>query len=146
MFGGGGGGGLDPRKMEQMMKQMGIDTEELDAEEIVIRTGEEELVFTDAEVTVIQAQGQETYQIVGEPETREAGAGSSAGEDAAIESADIPADDSEERSSSDPAVEPQDIEIVAMRTGASENEARDALEAADGDLASAVEKLESEPQ
>lgn len=130
MFGG-GGGGLDPRKMEQMMKQMGIDTEELDAEEIVIRTGEEELVFTDAEVTVIQAQGQETYQIVGEPETREAGAGSSAGEDAAIESGDIPADD---------------IEIVAMRTGASEDEARDALEEADGDLASAVERLESEPQ
>ncbi|WP_122090547.1 nascent polypeptide-associated complex protein [Halalkalicoccus subterraneus] len=135
MFGG-GGGGLDPRKMEQMMKQMGIDTEELDAEEIVIRTGDgEELVFTDAEVTVIQAQGQETYQIVGEPETREAGSGSSsssdAGEDAAIEDADIPADD---------------IEIVAMRTGASEDDAREALEEADGDLANAVETLEAEPK
>lgn len=136
MFGG-GGGGLDPRKMEQMMKQMGIDTEELDATEIVIRTGDgEELVFTDAEVTVIQAQGQETYQIVGEPETREAdssgaSSGSDAGEDAAIEDADIPADD---------------VEIVAMRTGASEDEARQALEAADGDLASAVEKLEAEPK
>lgn len=143
MFGG-GGGGLDPRKMEQMMKQMGIDTEEIDAEEIVIRTDDEELVFTDAEVTVIQAQGQETYQIVGEPETREAG--SDAGDDAAIEGADVPADASEERSSSDPAVEPQDVEIVAMRTGASEADARAALEDADGDLANAVEKLESESQ
>ncbi|MFC6904940.1 nascent polypeptide-associated complex protein [Halalkalicoccus tibetensis] len=130
MFGG-GGGGLDPRKMEQMMEQMGIDTEEIDATEIVIRTGDEELVFTDAEVTVIQAQGQETYQIVGEPESREADAGSSAGEDAAIEDAEIPADD---------------VEIVAMRTGASEEDAREALEAADGDLANAVEKLESEPK
>ena len=27
-----GGGGLDPSKMQQMMKQMGIDIEELDAE------------------------------------------------------------------------------------------------------------------
>ncbi len=130
MFGG-GGGGLDPRKMEQMMKQMGIDTEEIDATEVVIRTGDEELVFTDAEVTVIQAQGQETYQIVGEPESRESGSGADAGEDAAIEDADIPADD---------------IEIVAMRTGASEDDAREALEEADGDLANAVEKLESEPK
>ncbi|KYH27656.1 nascent polypeptide-associated complex protein [Halalkalicoccus paucihalophilus] len=130
MFGG-GGGGLDPRKMEQMMKQMGIDTEELDATEIVIRTPEKELVFSDADVTVINAQGQQTYQIVGEPETREAGSGSDAGEDTAIEDADIPADD---------------IEIVAMRTGASEDDAREALEEADGDLATAVEKLEAEPK
>ncbi|MEM4781632.1 MAG: nascent polypeptide-associated complex protein [Halalkalicoccus sp.] len=142
----GGGGGLDPRKMEQMMKQMGIDTEEIDATEIVIRTGDEELVFTDADVTKIKAQGQETYQIVGEPETRAAGSGEAAGSDPAIENADVPADDSEERRSSDPAVEPQDIEIVAMRTGASEDEARAALEEADGDLATAVEKLEAEPQ
>ena len=131
----GGGGGLDPRKMEQMMKQMGIDTEEIDATEIVIRTGDEELVFTDADVTKINAQGQQTYQIVGEPETRESGSdsgvGGEAGSDPAIEEADIPADD---------------IEIVAMRTGASEDEARAALEDADGDLATAVEKLEAESQ
>ncbi len=131
----GGGGGLDPRKMEQMMKQMGIDTEEIDATEIVIRTGDEELVFTDADVTKINAQGQQTYQIVGEPETRESGSdsgvGGEAGSDPAIEEADIPADD---------------IEIVAMRTCASEDEARKALEDADGDLATAVEKLEAEPQ
>ncbi|WP_336362817.1 nascent polypeptide-associated complex protein [Halalkalicoccus salilacus] len=130
MFGG-GGGGLDPRKMEQMMKQMGIDVEELDATEVVIRTGDgEELVFTDADVTRMDAQGQATYQIVGEPESREASAGDDAGE-AAIEDADIPADD---------------VEIVAMRTGASEDDARSALEATDGDLAAAVERLESEPQ
>jgi nascent polypeptide-associated complex subunit alpha len=146
----GGGGGLDPRKMEQMMKQMGIDTEEIDATEIVIRTGDEELVFTDADVTKINAQGQQTYQIVGEPETRESGSdsgvGGEAGSDPAIE-------DSEERSSSGSAVQPQnaeipadDIEIVAMRTGASEDEARAALEDADGDLATAVEKLEAESQ
>ena len=129
MFGG-GGGGLDPRKMEQMMKQMGIDVEELDATEVVIRTGDgEELVFTDADVTRMDAQGQATYQIVGEPESREASAGDD--DEAAIEDADIPADD---------------VEIVAMRTGASEDDARSALEATDGDLAAAVERLESEPQ
>ena len=106
------------------------------------------LFRSDADVTKINAQGQETYQIVGEPETREArsGAGGEAGSDPAVEEADVPADDSEGRTPSDPAVEPQDIEIVAMRTGVSEDDARAALEDADGDLASAVEKLESEPQ
>lgn len=133
MFGG-GGGGLDPRKMEQMMKQMGIDVEEIDASKVVITTGDgEELVFTDVDVTRMDAQGQATYQIVGEPERRGADAGDAddAGDDAAIEDADIPADD---------------VEIVAMRTGASEDDARAALEETDGDLAAAVERLESEPQ
>ena len=124
MFGG-GGGGLNPRKMEQMMKQMGIDVEDIDAEEVIIRTSEHDLVFTDAEVTKMDARGQETYQIIGSPEEREAG---SVGGADAEESGDAIPDD--------------DVEIVAMRTGASEEEAREALEANDGDLAAAVEDLE----
>jgi len=35
-----GGGGMNPRKMKQMMKQMGIDVEELDAERVVIETAD----------------------------------------------------------------------------------------------------------
>ncbi|NKE36246.1 Nascent polypeptide-associated complex protein, partial [Natronococcus sp. JC468] len=70
----GGGGGMNPRKMEQMMEQMGIDVEDVDAEEVVIRTAEYDLVFDDAEVTKMDARGQETYQIVGSPEEVESGA------------------------------------------------------------------------
>jgi len=63
-----GGGGMNPRKMKQMMKQMGIDVEELDAERVVIETADgDDLVFDDAQVTKMDAQGQETYQIVGRP-------------------------------------------------------------------------------
>ena len=51
----GGGGGLNPRKMKQMMNQMGIDLEDIDAEEVIIRTPEEELVFHDAEVQRMDA-------------------------------------------------------------------------------------------
>jgi len=69
----GGGGGLNPRKMEQMMKQMGIDVDEIDAEEVIIRTADHDLVFTDADVTKMDARGQETYQVIGEPEERERG-------------------------------------------------------------------------
>jgi nascent polypeptide-associated complex subunit alpha len=121
-----GGGGMNPRKMKQMMKQMGIDVTELDAEEVVIKTADEELVFTDAQVTRMDAQGQETYQIVGEPETRERGAGDDAEADDGVASA-IPADD---------------IAIVAQRAGVPEDEAREALEAEDGDLAAAIARLE----
>ncbi|MFC7134165.1 MULTISPECIES: nascent polypeptide-associated complex protein [Salinibaculum] len=128
MFGG-GGGGLDPSKMKQMMKQMGIDIEEIDAEEVVIRTADEELVFTDAEVQLMNAQGQQTYQVVGSPETRDRGEGSASAVEAGEDDADegIPQDD---------------VELVAMRTGVPEDEAREALEATDGDLAAAVERLE----
>ena len=136
MFGG-GGGGLNPRKMKQMMEQMGIDIEEIDAEEVVIRTADEELVFTDAEVQLMNAQGQQTYQVVGSPETRERGAGGGADAGAADDS------DAGDGDGGDAGGIPDDdVELVATRTGASEDEAREALEATDGDLAAAVDRLE----
>jgi len=36
-----GGGGMNPRKMKQMMEQMGIDVDEIDATEVVIKRGTE---------------------------------------------------------------------------------------------------------
>ncbi|QSW97989.1 nascent polypeptide-associated complex protein [Haloterrigena alkaliphila] len=128
MFGGGGGGGLNPRKMEQMMQQMGIDVEDIDAEEVIIRTEEYDLVFNDAEVTKMDARGQETYQVIGSPEQVESGAAGGA---------DAGADESAGTEIPD-----EDVELVATRAGVSEDEARDALEDADGDLAAAVERLE----
>lgn len=118
-----GGGGVDPRQLEQMMQQMGIDVSELDATEVRIETASgETLVFDGPEVTQMDAQGQTTYQIVGEPKTVDA---------SAIESGDdsegIPADD---------------IDLVAERTGVSTEEAEAALEDVDGDLAAAIASLE----
>ncbi|MDR9382333.1 MAG: nascent polypeptide-associated complex protein [Natronomonas sp.] len=127
----GGGGGLNPRKMKQMMNQMGIDLEDIDAEEVIIRTADEDLVFHDADVQRMDAQGQQTYQIVGEPESRPRGEGGDAA--AAI--------DADSDSASESGFSDDDVEIVAMRTGASEAEAREALEET-GDLAAAVQKLE----
>ncbi|QLG50273.1 nascent polypeptide-associated complex protein [Natrinema halophilum] len=123
----GGGGGLNPRKMEQMMEQMGIDVEDIDAEEVIIRTEEYDLVFNNAEVTKMDARGQETYQVIGSPEEVEAG--SVGGSDAA-------------GSDAESSIPDDDVEIVAMRADVSEEEARTALEDNDGDLAAAVESLE----
>ena len=128
----GGGGGLDPRKMQQMMKQMGIDIEDIDAEEVRIRTADEELVFTDATVQRMDAQGQETYNIVGSPETRELGEGAT---DADAD-ADTDADDT------DDGIPQEDVEMVADRAGVSEDEAREALEATNGMPLDAIQMLD----
>ncbi|MFB6223914.1 MAG: nascent polypeptide-associated complex protein [Haloarcula sp.] len=133
MFGG-GGGGMNPRKMKQMMEQMGIDMDDIDAQEVIIRTPDEELVFDDAEVQLMEAQGQKTYQVVGEPESREPGSGESGA--AATE------DDTADESDSGTGVDEDDVELVAMRAGVDEDTAREALEANDGDLADAVDELE----
>ncbi len=125
-----GGGGMNPRKMQQMMKQMGIDVDELDADRVVIETADGDLVFEDPQVTRMDAQGQQTYQIVGEPdEVVDAGAGSAAGD----------AGDSDDAAGAIPA---DDVAIVAERAGVPESEAREALEATDGDLAAAIANLE----
>ena len=121
----GGGGGLDPRKMEQMMNQMGIDMDEIDAEEVIIRTDEYDLVFESPDVTKMDARGQETYQIIGSPQERdrdERDAASGGGSSSSYSDADV--------------------ELVANRTGATEEEAIEALENNDGDLAAAVAELE----
>lgn len=126
----GGGGGLNPRKMQQMMEQMGIDLDELEAESVVIRLADDtELYFESPDVTKMDARGQQTFQIVGEPTSRESTADSTQSEADGADGAD---DDIPEA----------DIEIVAQRTGVSEAEARTALEAADGDLAAAIDRLE----
>ena len=122
---------MNPRKMQQMMKQMGIDVDELDVEEVIIRTADEELYFSNADVTKMDARGQETYQVVGSPDAREKG-----GDAGAIEAGD------DATEGNDGGIPDDDVELVAMRAGVSEDRARDALEANDGDLAAAVSELE----
>jgi nascent polypeptide-associated complex subunit alpha len=117
--------------MQQMMQQMGVDFEELDAQRVVIETPEETLVFDDADVNKIGARGQETYQVVGSPTVEEG--------TAAIESG---GEDDDEGDDGATAIPDEDVEIVAQRAGASEDAAREALRAADGDLAAAIEHLQ----
>jgi nascent polypeptide-associated complex subunit alpha len=128
---------MNPRKMKQMMKQMGIDVTELDVEEVVIRTDDEDLVFDGPQVTRMDAQGQETYQVVGEPESVEPGTGGSG----AGSAAELAAGD-DESGGSGVAIPEDDVMIVAERAGVSEEDAIEALEAEEGDLAAAIARLE----
>ncbi|MFW5937674.1 MAG: nascent polypeptide-associated complex protein, partial [Halanaeroarchaeum sp.] len=81
-----GGGGMNPRKMEQMMEQMGIDVEDIDATEVVIEQSDgTKLVFDDPDVTRMDARGQQTYQVIGEPTEQEGTADTGAEVEAAEE-------------------------------------------------------------
>ena len=125
---------MDPRKMEQMMKQMGIDMDELDAESVVIVTEDEEFVFDAPQVTKMDAQGQETYQIVGSPETHQV----AGGDDAELAAGDADAAEAD----ADTGIPDDDVELVAERAGVPPSKARETLASVDGDLAAAISELE----
>ncbi len=116
MFPGLGGRGMNPAKVKQMMKQMGINVTEVeDVEQVIIRTSSKDIVFNDANVSIMNAQGVDTYQVVGTPEE-------------VAREIQVPDDD---------------VRLVAEQTGVSEDQAREALKNANGDLAEAILALSS---
>jgi len=135
---------MNPRKMKQMMKQMGIDVEELDAERVVIETTDgDDLVFDGAQVTKMDAQGQETYQIVGSPDAvADAGAGGATAVEG--DEADEPAldDAGDADDGGEDGIPEEDVKLVAQQAGVSKEAAREALEAANGEPARAISDLQ----
>lgn len=111
-----------------MMEQMGVDMEELDVEEVRMETTDGDTLVFDSNTTVnrINAQGQEMYQVVGEPATETANnsAGATKEED----------DDTELFSE-------EDVSLVMEEANVTEEEAREALTDADGDIADAIMQL-----
>jgi nascent polypeptide-associated complex subunit alpha len=61
---------MNPRKMKKMMRQMGMESEELDATEVIIKLKDGEIVIENPNVTVVTAMGQRTYQIIGDEKTK----------------------------------------------------------------------------
>jgi len=57
--------GMDPKKMQQMMKQMGINSEEIDAKIVTIETQDSKLIIEEPQVVQISMQGQVSFQISG---------------------------------------------------------------------------------
>ncbi len=104
-------GNLNPRQLNQIMKRLGISIKEIEnVEKVVIQTKDKEYIFDDAQVTMMDAQGQKTYQIAGRPKIVE-------------RKKEIP---------------DEDVKLVAEKTGKTEEEARKALEETKGDIAEAI--------
>ena len=59
-------GRMNPRQMNQMMKRLGITVKEIEnVQKVIIQTDTKQYIFEEADVTMMDAQGQKTYQITG---------------------------------------------------------------------------------
>ncbi|MFA5174165.1 MAG: nascent polypeptide-associated complex protein [Candidatus Pacearchaeota archaeon] len=107
--------GLDPKKMQAVMKQMGISQNEIDASRVIIETPEKNIIINNPSVTKIKMQGQESFQITG--------------------------DISEEEAESSESSKEEDIQTIIEKTNCTLEEAEEAWEKAGGDLAEAILEL-----
>lgn len=57
--------GLNPKKMQQIMKQMGMDQEEINASKVIIEQDDGKIIIDNPSVIKISVQGQDTFQISG---------------------------------------------------------------------------------
>ncbi len=102
-------GGLNEKKLQAAMKQMGISQEEIDAKRVIIEKEDgKNLIIENPSVMRIKMQGQTSFQISGT--------------------------EKEESYSA------EDIKTIIEKTGASEQDARSALEETQ-DLAEAIIRL-----
>jgi len=107
-------GKINPKKMKQMMKQMGMEMEELEGvEKVVIYTPAGNYVFDDAQVVATTMQGVTTYQLTGEARFEEAV----------------------------PEIPDEDVDLVASQAGVAGEVAKKALIETRGDIAEAILKL-----
>ncbi len=106
--------GMNPMQMRKLMKQLNIKSEEIDAKRVVIELSDGRLIIENPKVTAIEMQGQRTYTILGEERMEKA---------------------------SEASISEEDIRLVQEKTGKSFEEAKKALEQANGDIALAIKSL-----
>ena len=107
---------LNPREMQKAMKRLGIKQEEIEAEEVIIRTHFKDLVIKNPHVSKINMMGQETIQIVGDV--------------LEVEREKVEINES-------------DIQTVMEQANCSREEALEALEKSQGNLAEAIISLQN---
>lgn len=110
--------GMNPRKMQQMMKRMGIQQVDIQASEVIIKTDDKDLVITDPQVSKVNMMGQETFQIVGQVH--------------------------EVEKSAEPEISEDDVNTVMQQVNVDRETAEKAIEEAKGDLAKAIMNLQNQ--
>ncbi len=56
---------MNPRDVQRAMKKIGMQQENIEASEVIIRCQDKDLIFTQPSVTKINMMGEENYQITG---------------------------------------------------------------------------------
>ncbi|MFC2162732.1 nascent polypeptide-associated complex protein [Candidatus Altiarchaeota archaeon] len=109
---------MNPKQMKKMMKKMGIKMNDIDAEQVIIKCVDKDIIIDNPQVVVTSVQGQDMFQVSGD--IREEGAG------------EVVLDVTEE-----------DITMVAEQAQVSKEKAREVLAECGGDLAEAIMKLKA---
>ncbi|ADD08323.1 nascent polypeptide-associated complex protein [Candidatus Aciduliprofundum boonei] len=104
---------INPREMRRLMRQ--LKAKEIDAYEVIIKARDGDYVVEDPQVMAMEIQGQKMLQVVGELKKIEK----------KEEKEELPYTD-------------EDIQLVMQQTGCTEEEARKALEEANGEPAEAI--------
>ncbi|MBI4142192.1 hypothetical protein HY484_04660 [Candidatus Woesearchaeota archaeon] len=107
--------GLNPRDIEKAMKRMGIQQQEIDATEVVIKTPTKNLVIKNPHVAKVNAMGQESFQITGNVEEKNA--------DVVLE------------------ITEDDVKTVMEQTSADKNKVIETLKKNKGDIAQTIIEL-----
>ena len=102
---------INPKQLERAMKQMGMQMSNIEAEEVVIKATDKEIVISNPQVSKVNMMGQETFQITGDVSER-------------------PREE----------VSEEDVDMVADQAGVSREEAKSVLEET-SDIAEAIMKL-----
>lgn len=111
---------INPRQMQQMMKKMGIQQEDIDAEQVIIVCKDKKIVIDNPSVQKVNMMGQKNYQISGDEHTE------------SLDSA--------------PEINSDDINTVMEQTECTEEEAKGALEECEGNIAEAILLLTAEKE
>ena len=56
---------INPKQLQQVMKQMGVEQTDLDATEVRIKFEDREFVFPNPTVAIVKMMGQESFQVGG---------------------------------------------------------------------------------
>ena len=121
---------MDSRRARRMMKQMGMNMNEIsDVKRVIIQGDNKEIVIEGPQVTSINVQGTKMYQVAGGRET-ERKPTSAAAPEAEPEKEEL-------------VIPEEDILLVAQQANVSIDRARVALEESEGDLAQAIIKLQT---
>ena len=56
----------DPKKMEKMMKKLNLNVQQVEADVVVIKTKEKNIVISKPDVMIAKLMGRDVYQITGE--------------------------------------------------------------------------------
>ncbi len=114
-------GGIDPKKIQSMMKQMGINQEDIEASKVIIEKSEGgRIIIDNPTVTKIKMNGNENFQVSG----------------------DISEESSEEKDDENKL--DSDIQTIAEQTGADKEIIAIELEKNNGDIAETIISLNNQ--